>query len=205
MPPHRCPTCDEPRSEEAHEPCGRCLLAPPPFAALSAAAPYRGTAREILIAFKFRGADYLARHLAALITRRLAVPPDLSRVTAVPATRRARRTSDHAAELLGAAVAARLQIPFEPHQLQKVRETERQSRLPLARRESNVRAAFRAHGAPTGTLLLIDDVATSGATARECAARLLEAGAQRVLVWCFARASRQDVDLEEAGPTPPEG
>jgi len=203
MPPHRCPICDETRSEEAPEPCGRCLLAPPPFAALSAAAPYRGTARQILIALKFRGADYLARHLAALMIGRLPVPEDLCVVTAVPATRRARRAGDHAAELLGAAVAARLKIPFLPRQLEKVRETERQSRLPLAGREANVRAAFRAHRTPRGAVLLVDDVATSAATARECAAQLRKAGARSVVVWCFARASRRDADLEAAGPEPP--
>jgi orotate phosphoribosyltransferase len=43
-------------------------------------------------------------------------------------------------------------------------------------------------------VLLVDDVATSGHTARECARRLVEAGARRVEVWCFARASRADVE-----------
>jgi predicted amidophosphoribosyltransferase len=45
-------------------------------------------------------------------------------------------------------------------------------------------------------VLLIDDVATSGATARECARRLVDAGAERVTVWCFARASRADAQPE---------
>jgi predicted amidophosphoribosyltransferase len=194
--PHRCATCDDPLAEEHVTGCGRCLLEPPPFSALVAAAPYRGAAREILLAFKFRGADYLAHHLAAVMSDRLGRPAEIREVTAVPATRRARRGRDHAAELLGAAVAARLNLPFAPARLVKVRETERQSRLPFARRAANVRGAFRARGAASGPVLLVDDVATSGATARECAARLREAGAPSVLVWCFARASRHDVDLE---------
>jgi predicted amidophosphoribosyltransferase len=44
-------------------------------------------------------------------------------------------------------------------------------------------------------VLLVDDVATSGWTARECAAALVAAGAARVDVWTFARASRDDVDF----------
>ncbi len=43
------------------------------------------------------------------------------------------------------------------------------------------------------SVLLVDDVATSGATARECARQLLKAGARDVDVWCFARASRGEM------------
>jgi predicted amidophosphoribosyltransferase len=49
-------------------------------------------------------------------------------------------------------------------------------------------------------VLLIDDVATSGATARECARRLAAAGARPVTVWCFARASRLDIDTRTETP-----
>ena len=117
----------------------------------------------------------------------------------MPATASARRRADHAAELLAAAIAARLRIPFAPRRLEKVRVTARQSGLPLAERAGNVRGAFRARlGAPS-RVLLVDDVATSGATARECARQLLRGGARSVDVWCFARASRDDLlarDLE---------
>ncbi len=132
------------------------------------------------------------------MTARLEPPGPVGEVTAVPSTRRARRAGDHAAELLGAAVAARLGAPFAPRRLEKARETERQSGLPLLRREANVRGAFRARAGCPDTVLLVDDVATSGATARECARRLRRAGARTVIVWCFARASRDDVDLEPA-------
>jgi predicted amidophosphoribosyltransferase len=40
-------------------------------------------------------------------------------------------------------------------------------------------------------------VATSGQTARECSAALLAAGADEVVVWCFARASRDDFVASE--------
>jgi len=195
--PIRCLACDEPLETETDTLCGRCLLVPPPFSSLRAAAPYRGTAREILLAFKFRGADYLARHLATLMVRRIPPPAHGGEVVAVPAARAARRRSDHAAELLAAAVARRLDLPLE-RRLEKCRETERQSRLPFARREGNVRGAFRPRGDSEAPVLLVDDVVTSGATARECARQLRAAGAPDVVVWCFARAARQDADLEPA-------
>jgi predicted amidophosphoribosyltransferase len=194
----RCERCDEPLAAEDDQTCGRCLLARPPFASLRASAPYRGVAREILLAFKFRGADYLARHLAARMSERLTRPEDVAEVVAVPAVAAWRRRHDHAAELLARAVATRLDLPFAAGRLEKRRATERQSALPLSRREENVRGVFRARSGAPPAVLLVDDVATSGATARECARRLLRAGARRVDVWCFARAARTDVALEPA-------
>jgi predicted amidophosphoribosyltransferase len=200
LPPLRCRLCDEALEDETASFCGRCRIAPPAFASLRAAVPYRGAARDILLAFKFRGADYLARHLAQRMRRRLPPPKGALEVTAVPSVRETFRKSERAAELLAAEVANLLGLAFVPRRLAKRRATERQSGLPLARREENVRGAFRARGRCPSTVLLVDDVATSGATARECAVRLREAGADRVLVWCFARASRGDVRFEEAEP-----
>lgn len=190
----RCDLCDEALTAPCPDisRCGRCLLSPPPFDRLRTAAPYSGSAREVLMAFKFGGADFLAPRLARVLTDRLGAVALADAVTAVPATARARRRGDHAADLLGAALAARLGLPFEARRLEKVRPTERQSGLPLARRSENVRGAFRARPGAPRRVLLVDDVATSGATARECARRLLAAGARQVEVWCFARASRDE-------------
>ena len=80
----------------------------------------------------------------------------------------------------------------------KTRETEIQSRLPVARRAGNVRGAFGVRSTPGRRVLLVDDVATSAATARACARQLVLAGASAVTVWCFARASRTDIDSEAA-------
>jgi predicted amidophosphoribosyltransferase len=194
----RCDTCDESLPALDASRCGRCLLDPPPYSRLFAAAPYRASARGILLAFKFRGADYLAPRLADVMIERLALPPDLDEIAAVPATPRASRRAPHAADLLAAALARRLGRPFARGRIAKRRETERQSGLPLERRAENVRGAFRASRPAPARVLLVDDVATSGATARECTRALLAAGASEVAVACFARASRHDIALEPA-------
>ncbi len=189
----RCDLCDEPVAAAEASRCGRCILRPPSFRSLRTAAPYRGSARDILIAFKFRGADYLAPHLAKVMADRLRLCEEVDEVVAVPATARARRRGDHAAELLGAALAPLLDRPLASRVLEKIRRTEKQSGLSAERRASNVRGAFQARRPVPRRALLVDDVATSGATARECARVLLAAGARAVDIWCFARASRDDV------------
>lgn len=193
----RCEICDEPLPAAQADRCGRCLFDPPAFRALRAAAPYRGAARRILLAFKFGGADYLAAHLAEVMNRRILLEERPSEIAAVPAAARVRPRADHAAETLAKALAASLSVPFASQRLVKVRQTQRQSALPLADRADNVRGAFRVRGQAPPRVLLVDDVATSGATARECARALLSAGAESVDVWCFARASRDDVLADE--------
>lgn len=187
-----CRLCDEPLGSEDPGLCGRCLLHPPEFRRLSAATHYRGAARSVLLALKFRGADYLAPRLARVLTGKLELSEPVDEVVAVPATARDRRRRDHAADLLARAVARELGVVFSAERLAKIRPTRRQSGLPLDQRGENVRGAFRARR-PTGRrVLLVDDVATSGATARACARALRRAGARAVDVWCFARAARED-------------
>jgi predicted amidophosphoribosyltransferase len=199
--PTRCNRCDEALAALAVETCGRCQIDPPLFLSLSAAAPYVGSAREILLAFKFRGADFLAGRLAAVMRERLGPVGRAGTVVAAPA-RQASAGGYRPAHLLAAEVAVRLALPFAPRGLEKTRPTARQSGLALAGRGKNVRGAFRA-AAIYGDVLLVDDVATSGATARECARVLRKAGASSVRVWCFARASRIDIDEERRADSAP--
>ncbi|MEP6768677.1 MAG: ComF family protein [Acidobacteriota bacterium] len=186
-----CLRCDDPLPALDAKVCGRCTIDPPAFRRLRSAAPYRGAARDVLIAFKFRGAAFLAPHLA----RRMRDPHGEERfdeVVPVPATAWSRLRRDHPAELLAHSVAALLDLPLRARRLAKVRATRRQSGLPARLRAGNVLGAFIARGRVPPRILLVDDVATSGATARECARALVAAGARHVDVWCFARATRED-------------
>jgi predicted amidophosphoribosyltransferase len=94
-------------------------------------------------------------------------------------------------EALARALARRLGVPCRPRWLRRVRHTPRQTQQPPSARADNVRGAFRARrGAPLAgtTVLLVDDVLTTGSTASEAARALRAAGAGRVVVAVLGRA-----------------
>jgi predicted amidophosphoribosyltransferase len=176
------------------EACARCRARPPAFALARAVARYEGCARDALIAFKVAGERRAAREMAA---RMAAVAPRADLVTFVPATRRAiAERGFNPAEELARRVARRLGLPCAPL-LRKTRETRDQSTLGREARARNVADAFRAIEAPVRAaasraddprILLVDDVMTTGATARACAGEMRVAGMGQIAILTFARA-----------------
>ncbi|MDR9391159.1 MAG: hypothetical protein RI554_03935, partial [Trueperaceae bacterium] len=104
-----------------------------------------------------------------------------------PRRRRARGYDQ--ADRLASAVATALARP-RWRGLRRIRATERQARTRGAARDANVAGAFAAARLPPLPLLLIDDVWTTGATARAARDALLAAGAREVRVAVVARADR---------------
>jgi predicted amidophosphoribosyltransferase len=74
--------------------------------------------------------------------------------------------------------------------VRRARSTERQRGLPLAERRRNVAGAFVPAARAPATVVLVDDVYTSGATANAAASALRKAGARRVEIVTFARTIR---------------
>lgn len=174
-------------------PCGWCLKEPPPFAAARAAVVYEedGLTGQAIKQFKYhRRLEYLPllRHwLTAPACREFVAACDL--VIPVPLhVRRLKERGFNQALLLAQALPGRLLRDT----LVRTRHTQPQTGLsPTARRE-NVRRAFavRRPEAITGkSVLLVDDVYTTGATVRECSRALLTAGAREVRVLTVARVA----------------
>jgi len=82
--------------------------------------------------------------------------------------------------------------------LERSRKTDRQVGQHLGQRRANVEGAFVYHGPRLDGLAvgLVDDVVTTGATVAECARVLRDAGARRIWVVAFARASYREAETE---------
>ncbi|PEN14614.1 amidophosphoribosyltransferase [Longibacter salinarum] len=118
--------------------------------------------------------------------------PEPDRVVPIPLHRlRLLERGYNQAETLARGVASTLSTRLDPHTLTRHRATRSQTNLSRDERWRNVCDAFSvAESIDGGTLLLVDDVLTTGSTAMACARTLKAAGADRVLITtlCLARA-----------------
>lgn len=190
----RCSRCGL-RLGAAAAVCGACLADPPPFGRSVCAVDYDFPWDRLIAAFKFRGRVELAATLAMCMSaavRSAASPvPDLIVPVPLSAARLAERGYNQAWEL-ARRLAARTHVPADATLLQRPVDTAHQAELGRSERRHNLRTAFmadpRRRAALTGRhVALVDDVMTTGATAREAAAVLLRAGAAAVDVWVLAR------------------
>jgi ComF family protein len=185
-----CPCCGNPEVDSAL-PCLDCRDAPPAWRAATSCGPYRGALRDLVILFKARGGDDLDRPLADLLCARWRATgwqtPDL--VTSVPiALLRRLRRGYNQAELLARRLAHQLDVDYTTT-LRRRHGTAQLGRSRSARLRLRA-AAFRPRRALAGSVLLVDDVLTTGATATACTHALLAAGADAVEVLTLARTER---------------
>jgi ComF family protein len=92
--------------------------------------------------------------------------------------------------LVARPLAYQLGLSYEPDALRKARETRSQVGLSVSQRSENVQDAYQADAriVKGKSVLIMDDVATTGSTLSACTAALLSAGAKEVYVLTIARA-----------------
>jgi ComF family protein len=169
--------------------CAACRARPHGAPALSrAAALHTPPLRQAIHALKYEQRPELAALLARYLVAVFAAPPWERLAPAidavVPVPLHAERVAERGynqSELLAAAFCARVGLACEPGWLVRTRATRQQIDLGPAERWSNVAGAFTAgHEVAGRTLLLVDDVYTTGATLRASAAAAQAAGARTV-------------------------
>jgi ComF family protein len=192
-PPH-CACCGLPlpHDGDAAAQCGACLAEPPPFATARAPLAYGGPARKVVLALKHGRRLHLARLMARAMLRVAGPLPADAVIVPVPAHRWRlwQRGFNQAAEI-ARQIARQSGQPLLVDALTRTKPTTSTRGLTRKQRAANVIGAFKV--APKAdvqgrTVVLVDDVMTTGATVSACAKQLRRAGARQVAVLTYTRA-----------------
>ena len=185
--------------------CRSCRLAPPPFTRAVSFGLYEGRMRDAIQALKYNrlhaASSRLGRLLAQSIAQLAGEAPTELLVVPVPLHRskHAARGFNQARALAREAIQQlrrthpEWKLTLAPSALMRLRATESQAGLTPRQRRINVRGAFSVSDHSAVTLkhvLLVDDILTTGATARSAARALAQAGAASIWVATLARARR---------------
>lgn len=172
--------------------CPSCAKDAPPYQKLICCFVYEGGIKKLISVFKYGSRPYLASSIARLM--KTSVPTDLFQdadvIVPVPLHRaRLREREFNQSELIAACLADTLKKPVA-RALQRIKYTKPQFALDGRDRRTNLAGSF---GLSAGScvknrsILLIDDIATSTATAQEASKSLKDAGAASISVWAFAK------------------
>ncbi len=199
--------------------CGACRIAAPTFDGARSYGLYAGALRQFILLLKFQHRERLGRRLGALLAPLWASFEDLDGAWLIPVPLHPSRQQERGfnqAELLARGLIRELdgagkgRPRLACRALRRTRATPPQTGLSIAARRENVRGVFATPDAEAlrgRTIVLIDDVMTTGATLSESAAALKRAGAERVVALTLARATPQFPDfglpreaIDEAAP-----
>ena len=194
-----CIHCGRPfpsRVVEDHT-CEDCLTRPPLFEALRAPFLYEGPLMEAIHQFKYGGKRFLAKPFGTLLAKYAQqwIPYKKGLlIMPVPVhPKKLKEREFNQSLLLARPISTRLEGDLDFLSLRRIRNTLPQTGLKGAERRRNVLKAFALEDKSpvTGrTILLVDDVATTGHTLNECARVLKKGGAKEVLCLVLARTAK---------------
>lgn len=196
VPEPQCARCGHPLSERAQ--CYNCRICKPAFVRCRVWGAYEGVLRDAIHRLKYRDrpglAEPLGIRLAAYARTESAALHSLKFDAVIPVPMhpiRQRQRGYNQAERLAWVVASELGLTVQTRCLFRTRSTRPQVGLAADIRATNLKDAFRASEAVADkTLLLIDDVTTTGSTLNACATTLTRAGAAAVYALVLAADQR---------------
>ena len=177
--------------------CGRCLRGEFNFLRARSVAYYDGLIRDILHKFKYNGKLSLGRVLSHMMGENY--PNDMEEVELIVTVplhvSKLRKREFNQSVILASALTGKLGVALDPFVLIKLRETRPQFEISdEGERRKNVRGVFslvNPAAIEKKSLLLVDDIFTTGSTVNECVRVLLQGGASRVQVLTLLRASQR--------------
>lgn len=181
-----CKKCGKEILDPAAEFCEDCRRRRHAFEYGVALYNYNEAARRSMAQVKYNNKreylDFYGAALAARYGRRIrAMKADA--IVPVPVhPQRRRKRGFNQAEVLARVLGKRLEIPVVPGMLLRTKKTQPQKNLNAAERLKNLSGAFAAGTVPAGvrSVLLVDDIYTTGSTIEACARTLRAAGVERI-------------------------
>ncbi len=198
----RC--CENCGKEQELCSCDTVFAAPLPH--ITGVFNYDGLIRNMLIFFKFGGRKNLYRYFGDCLAERVATvyaKADFDTVTFVPSSEESLKERGYnPSQLIAERTAKKLFLPCKDLLL-KSKATEKQHNLKGKERMTNIKGSISLKGSPDlkgKTVLLCDDIKTTGATLKECTDVLLKHGAKDVFCATVAITSNLNFfDLDKEG------
>lgn len=155
---------------------------------------FNTSSRALVHALKYQQADYVAPAMGRMLFAQFSKYPELAGIDLIIPVplhpKKKRQRGYNQSELLARCFAREAGLALDTTSLVRSRHTKSQTKLGRHARLENMVGAFTCVNAPNikgKTILLIDDVATTGATLEGCAVALKQAGARKIFAYTFAR------------------
>lgn len=175
--------------------CGKCLKNPPEFQRVIAPLVYDPPIDRFITRLKFSKKlvyVHLLSHLLGRYLQDLKASRQVEVMIPIPlhCNRLKQRGFNQSTEI-GKILGKYLKIPLDQRWLKRQKATLAQSQLKAKAREQNLKDAFCIEKTRNyKSIALIDDVITTGSTAREASKVLGKYGVQHIEIWCIARATK---------------
>ncbi len=170
--------------------CGRCLSQPAQYDSCFCPFDFSGAMQQLIWRFKYQQQAYLAKPLAHILCAQIDQSTILlpEAVVGVPShSKTVRRRGYNQSYLLAHHISKILGIPHIHGSLHKIKQTKRQANLNLKQRQTNLRGSFKiVKPLQVQSLVIVDDVITSGATMNEISKIIKKNGVDYVQAWGLA-------------------